>query len=75
MRLMGLLFQQFYHYADISRLAKLYVSYTQQHLKYACPIWDSSTVMDHDLVENVQRFAVDYLSKMYCHCSIQISTT
>ena len=33
MRLMGLLFQQFYHYADISRLVKLYVSHTQLHLK------------------------------------------
>jgi len=51
MGLMGLLFQQFYHYA------KLYVSHTQQHLEYACPIWDPSTVKDHDLVENVQRFA------------------
>ena len=35
MRLMGLLFRQFYHYADISRLVKLYVSHTQQHLEYA----------------------------------------
>ena len=36
---------------------KLYVSHTQQHLEYACPIWDPSTVKDHDLVENVLSFA------------------
>jgi len=35
MRLMGLLFRQFYHYADISRLVKLYASHTQQHLEVA----------------------------------------
>ena len=57
MSFMGLLFRQFYHYADISRLVKLYVSHTQQHLEYACPIWDLSTVKDHALVENVQRLA------------------
>ena len=59
MGLMGLLFQQFYHYA------KLYVSHTQQHLEYACPIWDPSTVKDHDLVENVQRFASWVSLKMW----------
>jgi len=57
MRFMGLLFQQFYHYADITRLVKLNVSHAQQHLEYACPIWDLSTVKDHALVENVKRFA------------------
>ena len=63
MRLMGLLFWQFHHYADISRLVKLYVSHTQQHLEYACPIWDLSTVKDHDLVENVQRFSQPSISQ------------
>jgi len=45
MRLMGLSFQQFYHYADISRLVKLYVSHTQQHLEYA-PITYKITLLE-----------------------------
>ena len=67
MRLMGLLFWQFHHYAHISRLVKLYVSHIQQHLEYAyaCPIWDPSTVKDHDLVENVQRFSQPSISQMW----------
>jgi len=66
MRLMGLLFWQFHHYAHISRLVKLYVSHIQQHLEYACLIWDPSTVKDHDLVENVQRF----LSRVSLKCGM-----
>jgi len=65
MRLMGLLFWQFHHYAHISRLVKLYVSQLQQNLEYACLIWDPSTVKDHDLVENVQKvFSAEYLSNV-----------
>jgi len=61
MRLMGLLFRQFYHYADISRLVKLH---TQQHLEYACPIWDPSTVKDYViLLRMCKGLPVEYLSK------------
>ena len=61
MRLMGPLFRQFYHYADITKLVKFYVSHTQQHLKYACTFWDPSTVKDRDLFESVQRFAMQLI--------------
>ena len=56
-RLVGLLFRQFYHYADMSTLKKLYVSLIRPHLEYACPIWDPFTAKDRDLLESVQRFA------------------
>jgi len=65
MRLMGPLFQQFYYYADITRLVKFYVSHTQQHLEYACPIWDPSTDKDRDIVENMQRFVSPVSLRMW----------
>ena len=39
-RLVGLLFRQYYHYADTNVLKKLYVSLVRPHLEYAVPIWD-----------------------------------
>ena len=56
-RLVGLLFRQYYHYADTNVLKKLYVSLVRPHLEYAVPIWDPYTAKDCDLVESVQRFA------------------
>ena len=54
---MGLLFRQYYHYADTNVLKKLYVSLVRPHLEYAVPIWDPYTAKDCDLVDSVQRFA------------------
>ena len=56
-RLVGLLFQQVYHYANMNLLKKTYVSLVCPHLEYAVPIWDPYTAKNCDLVENVRRFA------------------
>ena len=53
-RLVGLLFWQYYHYADTNVLKKHLV---RPHLEYAVPIRDPYTAKDCDLVESVQRFA------------------
>ena len=56
-RLVGLLFRQYYNYADTNVLKKLHVALVWPHLEYTVPIWDPYTAKDCDLVESVQRFA------------------
>ncbi len=54
---MGLLYRQFYQYADTNTLRKLYVSLIRPHLEYACSVWDPFSAKDCDILESVQRFA------------------
>ena len=56
-RLVGLLYRQFYHYADTQTLRQLYISLIRPHLEYASPVWDPFLHKDIHLLEGVQKFA------------------
>ena len=61
-RLVGLLYRQFYNYADSNTLRQFYLSCIRPHLEYACTVWDPHLTKDITLLENVQKFA----SKICC---------
>ena len=56
-RLVGLLFRQFYHYAEPSTIKILYVTLIRPNLEYASTIWDPYLIKDCKLIEDVQKFA------------------
>ena len=56
-RLVGLLFRQFYHYAEPSTIKTLYLTRIRPNLEYASTIWDPYLIKDRKLLEDVQKFA------------------
>ena len=56
-RLVGLLFRQFYHYAEPSTIKILYLTLIRPNLEYASTIWDPYLIKDCKLIEDVQKFA------------------
>ena len=56
-RLVGLLFRQFYNYADLSTIRILYLTLIRPNLEYASEVWDPYLTRDQSLLENVQKFA------------------
>ena len=56
-RLVGLLFRQFYNYADPSTIRILYLTLIRPNLEYASEVWDPYLIRDRRLLENVQKFA------------------
>ena len=56
-RLVGLLFRQFYNYADPSTIRILYLTLIRPNLEYASEVWDPYLIRDRSLLENVQKFA------------------
>ena len=63
-RLVGLLYHQFYSYADSSTLRQFYLSCIRPHLEYACTVWDPHLTKDITLLENVQKFACKYAANL-----------
>ena len=56
-RLVGLLFRQFYHYAEPSTIKTLYLTLIRPNLEYASTIWDPYLIKDRKLLEDVQKFS------------------
>ena len=56
-KLVGLLFRQFYRYADTDTIRKLYIAIIRPHLKYASQVWDPYLQKDQQTLENIQKFA------------------
>ena len=55
-RLVGLLFRQFYHYAEPSTIKTLDLTLIRPNLEYASTIWDPYLIKDRKLLEDVQKF-------------------
>ena len=66
-RLVGLLYHQFYNYADSNTLRQFYLSCIRPHryLEYACTVWDPHLTKDITLLENVQMFACKICCKSW----------
>lgn len=56
-KLVGMMYRQFYGWADTDTLRLLYITNIRPHLEYACELWDPSTKKDIDNLEKVQKFA------------------
>ena len=73
-KLIGMLYRQFYTWADTSTLITIYFNLTciRPHLEYAAQLWDPYNKKDIELLESVQKFAckvclkcwdMDYISE------------
>ena len=56
-KLVGMLYRQFYSWADTPILLLIYLTCIRPHLEYACQLWDPSTNKNRHLLEDVQKFA------------------
>ena len=54
----GLLYRNFYRFADSSTLLKLYTSLVRPHTEYACTIWDPHLSKNILAIEGTQKFAM-----------------
>ena len=54
----GLLYRNFYRFADSSILLKLYTSLVRLHTEYACAIWDPHLSKNILAIEGTQKFAL-----------------
>ena len=64
-KLVGMLYRQFYQDADTSTLLQLYVSNIRPHLEYMCQAWDPYLKKDIEMLESVQKFALQVCSKQW----------
>ena len=64
-RLVGLLYRQFYQYADTNTVKHLYLLLIRPHLEYACTVWDPFLQKDIQLLEKVQTFAEKVCTKQW----------
>ena len=74
-KLVGMLYTQFYLWADTTTLRSIYITYIRPHLEYAAQLWDPHIKRDIQLLESVQRFAckvclkcwdMDYVNMLHC---------
>ena len=56
-KLIGMLYRQFYMWADKSTLKTIYLTSIWPHLEYACQLWDPQTASHIQSLESVQKFA------------------
>ena len=56
-KLVGMLYRQFYSWADTPILLLIYLTCIRPHLEYACQLWDPSMNKNRHLLEDVQKFA------------------
>ena len=56
-KLIGMLYRQFYAWADKSSLKTIYLTSIRPHLEYACQLWDPQTASQIQSLESVQKFA------------------
>ena len=75
-RLVGMLYRQFYKWADPSVLRSIYITCIRPHLEYAVQLWDPYIMKDNRMLESVQKFAckvclkcwdMDYDNMLHCH--------
>ena len=59
----GMLYRNFYRFADSQTLLKLYTSLVRPHTEYVCTVWDTHLSKDILAVENTQRFALRFCLK------------
>lgn len=62
-RLVGMLFCQFYYYAESSTIKTLYLTLIRPNLEYASIVWDPHLIKGHKVLENVQKFACRVCTK------------
>ena len=74
-RLVGVLYRQFYKWADSSVLRSIYIRWIRPHLEYAVQLWDPYIMKDIRMLESVQKFAckvclkcwdMDYDNMLHC---------
>ena len=56
-KLVGMLYRQFYTWADTNTLLCIYLTCIRPHLEYACQLWDPYTSKGKQALEAVQKFA------------------
>ena len=56
-KLVGMLYRQFYSWADTSTLLLIYLTCIRPHLEYACQLWAPFTCKGIQSLEAVQKFA------------------
>ena len=56
-KLFGMLYRQFYAWADTSTLLTVYSTCIHPHLEYSSQLWDPYNKKDAELLESVQKFA------------------
>ena len=56
-KLIGMLYRNFYTWADTSTLRTVYITCIRPHLEYAVQLWDPYKKKDIDNLESVQKFA------------------
>jgi len=57
-KLIGVLYQKFYHHSDPQTLLRLNQSLIRPHLEYTCSIWDPHLKKDIQMLESVQKFGL-----------------
>ena len=74
-RLVGVLFRQFYHYAEPSTIKTLYLTLIRPNIEYVCTVWDVDPhlIKDRKVLEDVQKFACRVCTKNW-HTDNQIHT-
>ena len=74
-KLIGMLYRQFYTWADTSTLITIYLTCIRPHLEYATHLWDPYNKKYIELLESVQKFAckvchkcwdMDYQNLLHC---------
>ena len=63
--LVGLLYRQFYPYADTNTMKHLYLMLIRPHLEYASTVWDPFLQKDIQLLEKVQKYAAKVCTKQW----------
>ena len=51
-KLVGMLYRQFYQWADPDVLTKIYISVIRPHLEYTAPVWSPELIKDVKILEN-----------------------
>ena len=64
-KLVGLLYRQFYNWADSNTLLLIYLTCIWPHLEYACQLWDPFTNKCIQSLEAVQKFACKFCLKQW----------
>ena len=71
-KLTGMLYRQFYTWANTSTLLTVYITCIRPHLDYAAQLWDPHNKRDIEALESVQKFAykkscnMDYQNMLHC---------
>ena len=64
-KLVGMMYRQFYSWADSNTLLLIYQTCIRQHLEYACQLWDPFLNKGMQSLEAVQKFACKVCLKQW----------